>query len=383
MPESIQHKLDRVRRPRVQITYDVETLGSIVKTELPFVVGIMADLSGNSIKGATPRADQPLLKDRKFVEIDRDNFDQIMEKLVPKVSVKGVDLEFKTLDDFNPINVLRNVPKLQSKFESRTRLSNLLAKLDGNPTLQKNLVKAIRDLIGNTTDKQALQSYIDVNLHDQENQAEAAAPFNAEALVQHISAAKQKELKNYIVERYPDTITPDVVTLAAGVTDTTQKNDLKTHILSNYPYVVTASAATLAAAVTVPAQQTELQTHIATKYPPAPGAPADLTAAVAALNVTQEKELRAHIAGKYPDTVTDTVEALVGRLRERDKDDLKEYILNNCDTVPTKTAREGLGSRVTPIILMNSLKANEKRELADYIAKTYPTPVVKPEGDNK
>src|SRR3982751_774277 len=87
MPESTQHKLDRVRPPRVQITYDVETLGSIVKTELPFVVGIMADLSGNGIEGSTPDPAPLALKDRKYVEIDRDNFNTIMEKTVPCVKL--------------------------------------------------------------------------------------------------------------------------------------------------------------------------------------------------------------------------------------------------------------------------------------------------------
>jgi type VI secretion system protein ImpB len=137
MPESTQHKLDRVRRPRVQITYDVETLGSIVKTQLPFVVGIMADLSGNTISKTPGKP----LKDRKYVEIDRDNFDTIMEKVAPTLQIKtsglSGSLTFKKLDDFNPLNVLRRVPALSEKFDSRTRLSNLVAKLDGNVELQK------------------------------------------------------------------------------------------------------------------------------------------------------------------------------------------------------------------------------------------------------
>ena len=167
MPESIQHKLDRVRRPRVQITYDVETLGSIVKTELPFVVGIMADLSGNSIDGATPGPAQALLKDRKFVEIDRDNFDQIMEKIGPKVTLKQEgftdELAFTSLEGFEPINVLDKIPSLKGKFESRTRLSNLVAKLDGNPQLQKDLMEALGKL--EAPDKKALKDYVAANLH--------------------------------------------------------------------------------------------------------------------------------------------------------------------------------------------------------------------------
>lgn len=157
MPESTQHKLDRVRRPRVQITYDVETLGSIVKTELPFVVGIMADLSGNTISKTQGKP----LKDRKYVEIDRDNFDAIMEKVAPTVQLKtpglSGSLTFKKLDDFNPINVLRSVPSLSKKFDSRTRLSNLVAKLDGNVELQKAFIKSYGEL--DQSAKAALDNY--------------------------------------------------------------------------------------------------------------------------------------------------------------------------------------------------------------------------------
>jgi type VI secretion system protein ImpB len=160
MPESTQHKLDRVRPPRVQITYDVETLGSIVKTELPFVVGIMADLSGNAIPDpANPRPNKKgVLKDRKFVEIDRDNFNTIMEKLEPTLQIAGVTVTFKKLEDFNPINVLRSVPTLSAKFDSRTRLSNLIAKLDGNPKLQEDFLNSYYAL--ETDDKTALDAYI-------------------------------------------------------------------------------------------------------------------------------------------------------------------------------------------------------------------------------
>lgn len=157
MPESTQHKLDRVRRPRVQITYDVETLGSIVKTELPFVVGIMADLSGNAI---SKNQGKPL-KDRKYVEIDRDNFDAIMEKVAPTLQIKTAGLSgsltFKKLDDFNPINVLRRVPSLSEKFDSRTRLSNLVAKLDGNIELQEKFIASYGELDADA--KTALENY--------------------------------------------------------------------------------------------------------------------------------------------------------------------------------------------------------------------------------
>jgi type VI secretion system protein ImpB len=158
MPESTQHKLDRVRRPRVQITYDVETLGSIVQTELPFVVGIMADLSGNAVSN---NENKTLLKDRKFVEIDRDNFDTIMEKLSPALTVKGDALTFTKLEDFDPINVLRQKPHLKLKFESRTRLSNLVAKLDGNVALQRQFIEEFNTLKNDAPTTLLLDKYYD------------------------------------------------------------------------------------------------------------------------------------------------------------------------------------------------------------------------------
>lgn len=167
MPESIQHKLDRVRPPRVQITYDVETLGSIVKTELPFVVGIMADLSGNAIptmlEHPQPAKVNPtLLKDRKYVEIDRDNFDTIMEKIKPTVKLSnGEEVTFTKLEDFEPINVLR-ATSLNALFDSRTRLSNLVAKLDGNVALQKEFIEAYNKLMEDQTSKTAIETYYNV-----------------------------------------------------------------------------------------------------------------------------------------------------------------------------------------------------------------------------
>jgi len=144
MPESTQHKLDRIRPPRVQITYDVETRGSFVKKELPFVVGIMSDLSGKG--GQVDKDGKPIpLKDRKYMEIDRDNFNQIMEFTAPKVEVNGSELNFKTLDDFSPINVLKQIPGIKENFEKRTRLSDAIAKLDGNATLQQKFKELLSD----------------------------------------------------------------------------------------------------------------------------------------------------------------------------------------------------------------------------------------------
>src|SRR5581483_7150421 len=114
MAESLQHKLDRVRRPRVQITYDVETNGAMEKVELPFVVGVMADLSGQ------PKEPLKSLKDRKAVPIDRDNFNDVLAKATPRLAMKvdnkltgdgklAVELNFKELDDFNPAEVAKQV----------------------------------------------------------------------------------------------------------------------------------------------------------------------------------------------------------------------------------------------------------------------------------
>ena len=141
MPESTQHKLDRIRPPRVQITYDVETRGSFVKMELPFVAGILADLSGN--------VDDPNrvpLRDRKYVEIDRDNFNDIMKSIGPKVELAGGSktLSFENIDDFSPINILGQLD-LNARFEKRTRLADLVAKLDGNVKLQEKFIEALSD----------------------------------------------------------------------------------------------------------------------------------------------------------------------------------------------------------------------------------------------
>ena len=139
MPESTQHKLDRIRPPRVQITYDVETRGSFVKMELPFVVGILADLSGNvSDPNRVP------LRDRKYVEIDRDNFNDIMKSIGPKVEINSKPLAFEKIDDFSPIRVLEQID-MKEKFDKRTRLSDAVAKLDGNVKLQQKFLEHLTD----------------------------------------------------------------------------------------------------------------------------------------------------------------------------------------------------------------------------------------------
>ena len=149
--ESIQHKIDRIRPPRVQITYDVETGGAIEMKELPFVVGVLGDFTGK------PEEPLPALKNRKFVEIDRDNFDQVMEGMKPRLSFSvdnklqddgskmGVELKFKSMDDFEPDNIVQQVEPLRKLVEARQKLSDLLSKMDGNDKLEEILNDVVAD----------------------------------------------------------------------------------------------------------------------------------------------------------------------------------------------------------------------------------------------
>ncbi|WP_200339207.1 type VI secretion system contractile sheath small subunit [Rhodovibrio sodomensis] len=151
MSESLQEKLGRVRKPRVHITYDVETGGAIEMKELPFIVGIMANLSGQP---EDPDSVPPL-KERKFTEIDRDNFGDIMHKAQPRCVVNvpnrlagdgettSVELTFESIDDFLPNRIVEQVPALKELLESRQRLSDLKSKLDGNDPLAKLLNSAV------------------------------------------------------------------------------------------------------------------------------------------------------------------------------------------------------------------------------------------------
>lgn len=154
MPESTQHKLDRIRPPRVQITYDVEIGGAIQKKELPLVVGIMADLSGK------PENPLPKLKDRKFVEIDRDNFNDILKASTPRLALRvdnklandgsklNVELHFNHMDDFTPLEVVKQIKPLAKLLEARGRLNDLLAKLDGNDELEAKLAEIVANTDG-------------------------------------------------------------------------------------------------------------------------------------------------------------------------------------------------------------------------------------------
>ncbi len=151
--QSTQHKLDRVRSPRVHITYDVEVGGAIELKELPFVMGVLGDFTGQPVEAMAK------LKDRKFVEVTPDNFDSVLAGMKPHVAFSvdnklsdeadvgqiKVDLHFKSLDDFEPEQVARQVKPLRELLELRTRLSDLRGSLQGNDKLEELLQDAINN----------------------------------------------------------------------------------------------------------------------------------------------------------------------------------------------------------------------------------------------
>jgi len=156
MPGSKQHWLDRNRPPRVQITYDVETGDALEKKEIPFVVGVVSALSGDN--DPSVRDEKVKLKDRKFVQIDRDSFNNVLASMEPKVAFAAdnclnpkdgprlkVELSFKKIDDFRPENIIQQVPALRNLYLARTRLNDLLAKLEGNDEMNEEILKLIGD----------------------------------------------------------------------------------------------------------------------------------------------------------------------------------------------------------------------------------------------
>ncbi len=163
--EGIQKKLERVRPPRVHITYDVEVGDAIEVKELPFVMGVLADLTGQ------PEAPLPRLKDRKFVEVNPDNFDSVLEGMKPHVSFSvenklsedpnagqlKVDLRFKSLEDFEPEQVARQVKPLRELLDLRTKLSDLRGSLQGNDKLDEML----RDAVGSPEKLDKLRAEIE------------------------------------------------------------------------------------------------------------------------------------------------------------------------------------------------------------------------------
>jgi type VI secretion system protein ImpB len=149
--QSTQHKLDRVRPPRVHVTYDVEIGDAIELKELPFVMGVLGDFSGQ------PTEPLARLRDRKFVEVTPDNFDSVLEGMKPHLSYSvenklaedpnapqlRVDLQFRSLEDFEPDSVAKQVKPLRELLELRTRLSDLRGSLQGNDKLEQALLDAV------------------------------------------------------------------------------------------------------------------------------------------------------------------------------------------------------------------------------------------------
>lgn len=171
--ESLQHKLDRVRRPRVQITYDVETNGAMQKVELPFVVGVMADLSAQPKEALKP------MKERKFVNIDRDNFNDVLAKSTPRLALKvqnrltdadsklAVELNFTSIDDFEPARVAEQVAPLKELLDMRHRLSQLLTKMEGNDKLDRLL----SDVLANTEKAMSLAKEMGIESGSEKSEA--------------------------------------------------------------------------------------------------------------------------------------------------------------------------------------------------------------------
>ena len=150
--ESIHSKLERVRKPRVHIKYEVETEGAVVEKELPFVVGVLADLSGNN-----PTEQLKPMKDRRFIQIDRDNIDDVMARMTPGLAFKvnntlkgdgsqmAVELKFNSMDDFEPGKVVQQVEPLRKLLETRNKLRDLLTKVDRSDELEQMLEKVLQN----------------------------------------------------------------------------------------------------------------------------------------------------------------------------------------------------------------------------------------------
>jgi len=148
--QSSQKFIARNRAPRVQIEYDVEVYGSQKKIQLPFVMGVMADLSGK------PEEALPAVADRKFLEIDIDNFDQRLKAMKPRVAFAvpntltgegnlQVDLTFESMDDFSPAAIARKVEPLRKLLETRTQLANLMTYMDGKTGAEELVGKMLKD----------------------------------------------------------------------------------------------------------------------------------------------------------------------------------------------------------------------------------------------
>jgi type VI secretion system protein ImpB len=151
MSASIHDKLNRVRKPRVHITYEVETEGAQIVRELPFVVGVLGDFSGDPTQPLRP------LSERKFIQIDRDNFNDVMARLAPGLNLKvdnkladdgtqmAVDLKFNSIEDFEPGRVVDQVPALKALLDTRNKLRDLMSKVDRSEELETLLEQVLKN----------------------------------------------------------------------------------------------------------------------------------------------------------------------------------------------------------------------------------------------
>ena len=165
MAGSVHDKLERVRKPRVHIKYEVETEGAAIEKELPFVVGVLGDFSGDPTEPLRP------LGDRKFIQIDRDNFNDVMARMTPGLNLRventlkgdgsemAVSLKFRSMADFEPENVVKQVEPLRRLQETRDQLRDLMTKVDRSEDLEAVLERVLQ----NSAELQQLSSALGVD----------------------------------------------------------------------------------------------------------------------------------------------------------------------------------------------------------------------------
>ena len=166
---SVHEKLERVRKPRVHIKYEVETEGAMVVKELPFVVGVLGDFSGNPTQPLKP------FGERKFVQIDRDNFDDVMRRMTPGLTISvdntlqndgtqlPVSLKFESMEDFEPGSIVNQVPALKALLDARNELRDLMSKADRSDELERLL----EDILQNKADLSQLVAQLGGNKADE------------------------------------------------------------------------------------------------------------------------------------------------------------------------------------------------------------------------
>ena len=159
---NVYNRLERERRPRVHIKYEVETGGALVERELPFVVGVMGDFSGNPTEPLRP------LKDRKFVQIDKENFNEVMERIAPELNIRvkntlagddseiPVQMKFRSMTDFEPGSIAQQVPALKKLLDTRNQLRDLMTKVDRSTDLENLLERVLQ----NETELKTLSSQL-------------------------------------------------------------------------------------------------------------------------------------------------------------------------------------------------------------------------------